>query len=546
MTQNKLYRTFCFLIMSAMGMSCAQYRPPAGGPLDITPPKLDTLQSSPLFKTNFTKRPVTLVFDEWLKSGNAQQVLVSPPLEFSPRISTRGKSVVFEFNEKEVLKENTTYVINFGEYISDLNEGNIVPDMLYVFSTGDVIDSLSVSARIISEGEEKVPQGAILMIYDNPRDSNIIDKIPLYAGFADKTGQAKVSYMAPGTYYVYALLDKNANYKFDGGEELAGFLKDSVEVVDEVTLPAISLFREEPAIAKPVVSKRNNGAQELTYTINPGKIEVGPAPENVRFSYKKEKEKVTIYHYSTSTTDWSLVIGHALGKSDTFKIKSDTLRAGFAPGKVIPLKYENNMVNQAFAFEKVIFPFPVYRINPALIQLEIKKDTVFTDTGRPVAFYLEPPGWELRLEHNWVNDSIYRLSFLPGALESIWTTENQDTLKLEFKRGGGSDFGTIDILLTEMDSSEHYLFEFLLGEKSISQGEITGKTHHKLSFNRLRPGAYMLKLVGDLNKNGRADGGKVLYKRRAEPVVTRSLDELRADWDLELEINVREAINGKL
>lgn len=546
MKQIKIQIIFYFFTMSLIWVSCAQYRPPSGGSLDVTPPKLDTLQSSPLFRTNFTKSTITLIFDEWLKMGNAQQVLVSPPLEFSPRVSTRGKSVVFEFNEKEVLKENTTYVINFGEYISDLNEGNVVSDMLYVFSTGNIIDSLSLSAKIVSEGEEKVPQGAILMVYNTSRDSNIIDKIPLYAAFADKTGHAKISYMAPGTYYVYALMDKNANYKFDGGEELVGFMKDSIEVLDQVTLPVIHLFKEDPAIAKPIASKKSKGTQELTYNQNPGKIEIGPIPENVRFAYKQEKEKVIIYHYADPVSDWNLIISNAFGKSDTFKIKSDTLKAGFEGGKVIPLKYQDNMVNEAFRAERITFPFPVYQINPSLIELEIKKDSTFIKVATPVNFYLEPSGWELQLEHTWIGDTIYRLSFLPEALESIWATKNTDTLKSEFRRGIVSDFGNIDIVLEEMDSTSLYLYELLLGEKIISKGEIIGDASRRLNFNRLRPGAYSLKLVLDTNRNGRADGGKVLYKRRAEPVIIRNLDELRADWDLELKINVSDAINGKI
>ena len=133
MMQQLFHKIFYFVLLSVILVSCAQYRPPPGGPMDTTPPVLDTAMSSQLFRTNFKKGDITLNFDEWLKAGNAQQVLISPPLEFSPRISTRGKSVVFEFNDKEVLRENTTYVINFGEYISDLNEGNVVPNMVYVF-----------------------------------------------------------------------------------------------------------------------------------------------------------------------------------------------------------------------------------------------------------------------------------------------------------------------------------------------------------------------------------------------------------------------------
>lgn len=84
-----------------------------------------------------------------------QQVLISPPLEFRPKISIKDKTVLFKFDDSEVLKENTTYVINFGESVKDYTEGNIVPDFQFVFSTSSVVDSLQLSAKVYNADEAK-------------------------------------------------------------------------------------------------------------------------------------------------------------------------------------------------------------------------------------------------------------------------------------------------------------------------------------------------------------------------------------------------------
>ena len=411
------------------------------------------------------------------------------------------------------------------------------------FSTGDIIDSLSVSTKVVNEADETIPEAAILLIYNTSRDSNILDTKPLYAGFSDKSGNVKVSYMAPGTYYVYALVDKNANYTFDGGEEKVGFVVEPVELKEEIQIPTISLFSEDPKIAKPVLSKKNNGRQLLTYNQNPGEISLTNIPENVRFSYKKEKEVVTIYHYSAKTESWDMTIRNSLGRIDTIKIKSDSLAAGFKPGIPIPLTNETNLVNTDLKIERILFPFPIHNVDPELVDLKILKDSLYIPVSSAVKIQLGEFGWKMDVEHNWVGDASYRLTFFPEALESIWATKNTDTILVEFQRKVTTDYGVIDIVLSDLDSSEQYLYELLLGEKIIAGGKIVEKTEEVLSFRRILPGAYSLKLVLDKNKNGRADLGSVMEKRRAEPIIKRDLDELRADWDLELEINVKEAIN---
>src|SRR5690625_7620523 len=59
---------FCIaaLILSILSQ-CASPGSIQGGPKDETPPKVDSLASSPTPQVNFTKDDITITFDEWVK-----------------------------------------------------------------------------------------------------------------------------------------------------------------------------------------------------------------------------------------------------------------------------------------------------------------------------------------------------------------------------------------------------------------------------------------------------------------------------------------------
>jgi len=129
--------------------SCATPTPPLGGPRDTAPPQLDSLQSTANEQVNFTIQPIELAFDEWVQLEDvANQVLVSPPLEFRPKVRIKKRSVIVEFDAREQLRPNVTYAINFGNAVKDLTEKNAAENLRFVFSTGPQLDSLSMQGTI--------------------------------------------------------------------------------------------------------------------------------------------------------------------------------------------------------------------------------------------------------------------------------------------------------------------------------------------------------------------------------------------------------------
>ncbi|MCB0688797.1 MAG: Ig-like domain-containing protein, partial [Saprospiraceae bacterium] len=128
---------------------CASKATPPGGPKDETPPRIIIDKSTPNYQLHFDQKSIIITLDEWVELEDAQnQVLISPPLEKRPDIRIKKRSVVFTFHDDEKLRENATYSINFGESIHDITEKNVLKNFIFVFSTGDVLDSLKVEGQI--------------------------------------------------------------------------------------------------------------------------------------------------------------------------------------------------------------------------------------------------------------------------------------------------------------------------------------------------------------------------------------------------------------
>ena len=173
---------------------------------------------------------IYITFDEFIVLDNVnQQLIVSPPMEEKPEVKLRKKTIIVQF--EEVLKDSTTYTFNFGNSIKDLHEGNKLLNYEYVFSTGDVLDSLSVKGTLKYASDLSDPEESItIMLYNDLRDSVPLTDIPLYVGRSDDSGVFSVNNLRPDVYKVFALKDGNNNLLFDLPTEEIGFLDSSLMV----------------------------------------------------------------------------------------------------------------------------------------------------------------------------------------------------------------------------------------------------------------------------------------------------------------------------
>ena len=170
-----------FFLLSAIFIlisDCAKVSAPTGGPKDRQPPVV--VKSVPEYGArNFKGKSVVITFNKYVVLDNiSEKFMVSPPMKKKPRVLIKGKSVNIEYNEE--LKDSTTYTFYFQDAIKDLNEGNVLDNYQFVFSTGSVVDSLSVTGNVYNSLNLEIPEKALVLLYHELADSAVTKHLPDY------------------------------------------------------------------------------------------------------------------------------------------------------------------------------------------------------------------------------------------------------------------------------------------------------------------------------------------------------------------------------
>ncbi|MGF7232565.1 Ig-like domain-containing protein [Arachidicoccus sp.] len=150
---------------------CAVIVPPDGGPRDTLPPVL--LQAMPKDSTlNFKAKTITLNFDEYVTLDNIfTNLIVSPIPKSIPTVESNLRTVTIKI--KDTLEPNTTYAYDFGKALKDINEGNTLKNFTYVFSTGDHLDTDSITGKVILAQTGGVDSTLLAVLYTNLSDSSV-------------------------------------------------------------------------------------------------------------------------------------------------------------------------------------------------------------------------------------------------------------------------------------------------------------------------------------------------------------------------------------
>jgi len=204
----------------ALAAGCASMGRPEGGPRDVDPPVF--IGADPADGAlNVKQNKFTLRFDENVDLKNVQQtVIVSPAQKRMPLISANGHNVRVEL--RDTMRDSTTYTIDFGDAIADLNEGNQLDGFAYAFSTGPVIDTLSFSGMVFEARTLEPAQGMLVGAYRSDAPDSAIATLPLErVTRTNQLGQFTLRNLAPGAYRVYALKDNNSDYIWDRSEDVA-------------------------------------------------------------------------------------------------------------------------------------------------------------------------------------------------------------------------------------------------------------------------------------------------------------------------------------
>ena len=524
-----LKRIFVALFICALFVQCARRGSPTGGPKDETPPVL--LRAEPPQETvNFKEDEIRIYFDEYIKLNKLrEQLVISPPLDQSTYIvspqSVAAKYINIEFIDS--LASNTTYTFNFGESVVDNNEGNPLSFFSYVFSTGSVIDSLTLSGRISDALLRKPENFVSVMLY--PIDSTFTDSVifkkkPLYyTNTLDSLVEFSIPNLKAGQYLLAAVKDVSKNLVFDP-------FVDKIDVISNpITLPndslfSLSLFMEDPDFAFGRAYQAGEQRIGFGYKGSPDfEIVLESAlPESFASVVSLDRETDTLYYWYKGIEADSLkfTLKHdTLTKSYEYRVRKaepDSLKITVVQSGTLDLtdtlKIRTNTPLQAFSSDAVIL---------------MDKDSV--NVPFKIAQYNKH---ELRLLFDIFPNEKYELQLLPGAITDFFETTN-DSLAVKFSTKSRVDYGNLSLRLGNVPTFP--IFIDLLDEKEdIKRSIYVTEPQGLYRFAYLKPNKYYIRVRIDENANGKWDTGHYLKKRKPEPVYHfETLLDVRANWELQ-------------
>jgi hypothetical protein len=258
---------FSLYVSVSFNSGCAQIGAPTGGVKDTLAPVL--VRASPDTNSlNFRDNRITLVFNEYVEVQDIQNnILVSPIQKINPNISNNLKTITIKL--RDTLLPNTTYSINFGNAIKDINEGNIYPNFTYVFSTGNTIDSLTLGGKVVL-AESGLPDSTLsVLLYRDTEDSAVQKTKPNYMAKLKGDGSFRFNNLPAGEFRVYALKDGDGGKTYNAKTELFAYLDTVVTVSEQdnpVTLFAYAEEKSKPISTTPVL--RPSIERKLRYSSN--------------------------------------------------------------------------------------------------------------------------------------------------------------------------------------------------------------------------------------------------------------------------------------
>lgn len=395
-------------------VGCANIMPPSGGPRDSLPPVLLAI-NPPDSSKNFGAKKIVFQFDEFVKVENPQQyVLVSPLPKIPPTVEAKLRTVTVTI--KDTLEPNTTYTIDFGNAIRDINEGNPFTDFRYIFTTGTDFDSLEVEGNVIVAETGGVDSTLIVMLHTSLEDSAVIKQSPRYIARLRPDGTFRFRNLPPGTFAIYALKDEGGQRRYLNKGQLFAFSDSAVNTAASpgpITLYAYIEEQPESTTGQLPPQPARKGAQDaenLTFNANLQNGELDLLKQLELFFSDRIKDFDSTKLRLTNEQFQSLSGYHFIRDTGDQKI---TLVYNWAENTQYHLFFEKDFVTDTAGRQLASSDTLSFRTKPARAYGEIRMRLLNLDLSRnPVLQFVQ--GNEVRYSYPLTTNIFNARLFQPG------------------------------------------------------------------------------------------------------------------------------------
>jgi uncharacterized protein (DUF2141 family) len=501
---------------------------PQGGPKDKIPPKVISITPKNLSR-NFTAKKIVIQFDEYFKLADQQkQFSISPDVDILPVLKVKNKSL--EITLPDTLEKNTTYTLNFGKAIVDVNEGNVLKNFSYVFATGPELDSLSISGNIKDSQTGKPLIEGVAFIFPLSRDTLFGKKKASIYALTDSSGNYKINNLRADTYKVYALKEQGSDKIYQQSSDEIGFIKEPIVLKKDTQNVNMVIFKEDAKVFR-VNDRRLNADGSIVLSFNqqlkkpeitimePKNIDAGKL---VKFNKTKDSVKIWLKDLTFDSTKVSITDNGKLLQTVKFnRGKKDTYIRTVLPTDNI----EANLLNPNKPLQ-LSFGIPIDAIDPSKI-------TLMEDSVVKTGFTIVKDSLDF-LSYNfiypWQSNASYEIKFAPGAFTAIFNAKNKEFIK-KFQLAKRDDYGTLVLTIVVPERDKQYLLEVTNEAKAVVNTLVVAKDT-TVKFANYRAGKYFIRITYDTNKNGKWDTGDVKAGIQPEKIWNETKElSIRANWD---------------
>lgn len=435
------------LALSLLLFACATQVAPSGGPEDKLPPRVAGVYPAPNTTNHPNELYVKLEFDEWINAAIPRgAVSISPPIEKRLKFDVSGKTL--ELTSRAELDTGTTYTVTFAGGIKDLHGNMLAKPFQVVFSTGAVIDSLSLTGRVQvfdSLVSKKVfPSIGLYLMGEERQGKRYLDKFrdtvtkaldsiplltkepPLYLTRTDSVGNFTLSGLKQGRYRVVAFVDANGNQKLEPSTELAGvWFKDlilSESTTDTLWLPLADMdtsYLELSSVSQPFANVLEASFSRRVYfdsafadtsncwlsspngdTLYPRMVYMAPSSSNPQFYFDPKPKDEILYKFNCASAKDSL-----LRVLDTARNEAEIEWKEMAADTFPP------SVSKAMLLSKTKYAFPDDSVEVVFNKpkLDSMQETFYLvegkDTTQVSVERLDPIRFLIKNDKPWVTDT---------------------------------------------------------------------------------------------------------------------------------------------
>ena len=226
----KIY--FYYILTILFLSSCANIIMPDGGEKDTSAPVLIKIDP-PTKVINFKEEKITFYFDENIAGNNWNDFfLISPLFERGIKHKIKNKELTIFLDD--TLKDNTTYSLILNNCIRDVNEGNILKKLEYLFSTSEQIDTLNIKGKLIDAKTLEPKKNTWVFLHkEYLTDSLSFKSKPTYITKSNDEGSFSFGNINDLKYNIFSI--SGLDFVYQEGDEI-GFKNELIQSVKDSNL----------------------------------------------------------------------------------------------------------------------------------------------------------------------------------------------------------------------------------------------------------------------------------------------------------------------